>query len=109
MQNTVNELLVLKSALQKRQGQIQSLLAQACRRTVSEYPYREPDQRQREVSESRYDHDDLEHKNSELNFAIFDIDRVIKVANAKTVVDVDIDIKTLMAPVTPRPWQETTE
>lgn len=105
MRNTVNELLVLKAVLQKRQGQVQNLLTHACRRTVSEYPYREPEQRQREVSESRYDPDDLEHKNAELNLALYEIDRVIKVANAITVVEVEVDVKSLLAPVKPRPWR----
>ena len=105
MKSTVNELLVLKNTLQKRENQVQSLLNQSCRRSVSEYNYT-GDEPRREVNESRYDPDDLEHKMSELNLAIFEIDRAIKVANASTVVEVGVDLKALLAPVKPRPWQK---
>lgn len=108
MQSTVNELLVLKNALAGRRNEVQQLMRACLRRTVNETRYEESKETRIRTDESRYDPNDLEERNTELNVAIFEIDRTIKVANASTVVEVEgVDIKSLLSPVKPRPWQET--
>lgn len=105
MKSTVNELLVLKNALQQRRNEIQSLTRSCVRRSVNEVQYGESKETRIHIDESRYDPNDLEERNSELSVAIFEIDRTIKVANAKTKVEVSgLDVKALLSPVKPRPW-----
>jgi len=108
MEATVNELLVLKNTLQTRKAEVQSLLRLCVARRVNEVRYEE--EVRKTIDESRYDPNDLEIRNTELSTALFELDRAIKVANAKTVVNVEnVDIATLLAPVKPRPWVETQE
>ena len=110
VKHTVNELLVMKVSLQKRLGECQRLQMGCMRRSVCERTVHDASDTTtttRDVDESRYDPNDLELKCSEINFALFEIDRAIKVANASTVVEVDVEFKNLLAPVPPRPWTES--
>ena len=107
MEATINELLVLKGTLTQRRSEIQTLIRQCVRRTVNEYKY-ETETRVT-TDESRYDPDDLEVINSELQMAIYNIDLAIKVAKAKTVTTVDVDVQKLLEPIKPKPWKDIEE
>jgi len=102
---TVNELLVAKNALMERRNALSRLSGQCIRRSKRTYL----DRNEKEVTEldqSRFDVEDVEAKIADVSEAIFNIDRSIKMANAKTQVEIELDVNDLMRPVKPRPWED---
>jgi hypothetical protein len=107
MKASINELLSTRQHLTERKNELQRLMHAALRRTVRKSTYE--GNTEVTIDESRYDPDDLEKKISDINYACLQIDTSVKNANATTMVDIDIDAKTLLTPVAPRPWQPNKE
>lgn len=92
---TINKALVMKTALVDRKKQLTKLLEETAQRT--KYRYGDDDKNQ--VKEPAYDVTSVDTLISEINLAIYEIDGVIKTANAKNEVTLAVDFKTLMAPL----------
>jgi len=101
---TVNELLVIQTNLNKRLNQLTSLIAINSVESVTKTTYGDGEIRT-DTKTNRYDPVDLEKKCAEINFALFEIDRLIKVSNAKTKVKITLDLNALMSPIEPKNWK----
>lgn len=107
MKATINELLSTRQHLTERKAELSRLMHAAMRRTVRKSNYE--GNTEVTIDESRYDPDDLEKKISDINYACLQIDTAVKIANATTAVEIDVDAKALLTPVSPRPWQPNKE
>ena len=104
MDYTVNELLVLKSALSSYKVTLERRLSECIRRRTDEVRY--DNAVRKTTDEPRFDSAEIDKRLTEINLALFDIDRAVKVANAKTIVNVSVDIRQLISPLTPLPFAQ---
>ena len=93
---TVNQLLVLCKEIRNRLNDLRGL-----RNSVStrERTYFGVNQENRKEVEPQYDFKAVDKKVTELENWLFKADAAIKQSNAMTVVDVDVDVDTLLAPL----------
>lgn len=105
MDYTVNELLVLKSSLTSYKVTLERRMSECIRRRTDEVRYGDNEVR-KTTDEPRFDSGEIDKRITEINLALFDIDRAIKVANAKTMVNVNVDIRQLISPLTPLPFTQ---
>ncbi len=91
---TVNELLVLMSTIRKRIGDLNTI-----RLEVSNKETRYFGNNEQKVSEPQYDFKNVDKKIVELQNFLYEADAKIKQTNAQTVVDIEVDVKSLLEPM----------
>ena len=92
MKKTVNEAMVLAKAIRGRYAELSSLRSQTSTRDI----YMGTDKR---VVEPTYDMKELDKRCVELENFLLEVDTKIKQSNALTTIDLDADVKTLLAPL----------
>jgi len=91
---TINELLVLMKAVNKRINDL-SIIRQTV--SVTEHRYFGGDERKESIPE--YDVKAVDKKITELQLFLFKADSAIKQSNAVTSVEVEVDVDSLLAPL----------
>ena len=91
---TVNELLVLMSTVRKRISDLN-----AVRLEVSSKETRFFGNNEQKVTEPQYDVKMVDRKIVELQNFLYEADAKIKQTNAKTKVDMEVDVKSLLEPM----------
>lgn len=94
METTLSKALEMQKALKDRKKQLDELLKE----TSTETSWRDTSQKEKRPL---YDVVKVDEKVTEINNALFEIAASIKYINAITKIDVPIDFKTLMGPISP--------
>ena len=94
MKITINQALVLGKTIRQRLGELQNL-----RNSVANTETRWLSNNERVENKPHYDIKDVDKKVVELENFIYNLDAAIKQSNAVTIVEVDADVKTLLAPL----------
>jgi hypothetical protein len=94
MKITINQALVLGKTIRQRLGELQSL-----RNSVANKEVRWMNATERTETTPQYDIKDLDRRVVELENFIYSLDSSIKQSNATTIVEIDADVKALLAPL----------
>lgn len=91
MQYSINHLLAMEKSLRERLVQMNTLKGEVSKRTfwMTENKREEP----------VYDVKLVDKKVSEINKALFNLNHKIKEANAKTLIEIDLDYDALVSPI----------
>jgi hypothetical protein len=90
---SINAWLSMKNSLQARLSELKDMKGQASTRHISRYDGKE------DIIEPTYSIKEIDKKSSRITTALFLIDQAIKEANAKTVVELDVNYDDLVQPI----------
>ena len=91
MEITINEAMVKMKVLKGRLGELSHLRSESATRET----WREPNK----IVEPVYDMKELDRKCTDIENALLEIETAIKQSNALTKIEVEADIKSLLAPL----------
>jgi flagellar biosynthesis chaperone FliJ len=94
MKITINQALVLGKTIRQRLGELQTL-----RNSVANREIRWGANNEKTETMPQYDIKEVDKKVIELENFIYCLDSTIKQANAVTILEIDADVKTLLAPL----------
>jgi len=98
MNLTVNQAMALEKAVKSRLSQLRSLRSEVATKTETKW-YTSNDRDKQETITPQFDVKAVDKKVTELEYVLFKMDGEIKQSNAKTEINVEVDVETLLAPL----------
>jgi len=96
---TVNEAMCLQKTIKERVAELRNLRSSVATEKTTTYPWQEGGKEKIESVVVKYDIKVLDRKITEIELFLYKLDAKIKQSNAKTELDIDVDVDKLLAPL----------
>jgi len=96
---TVNEAMCLQKTIKERVAELRNLRSSVTTEKTTSYPWMEKQDGKIESIVVKYDIKALDKKITEIELFLYKLDAKIKQSNAKTEIDIDVEVDKLLSPL----------
>ena len=96
---TINEAMCLQKTIKERVAELRNLRSSVATEKKTTYPWQEGEFKKVEEIVVKYDIKALDKKITEIELFLYKLDAKIKQSNAKTEIDIDVEVDKLLSPL----------